>query len=63
MAVQLPVHVWVRRDLNTEVPGLLITWQRQGSEWWGNVAMVDEAGDPAVALIRADLLRVAETRQ
>lgn len=53
----LPQHVWVR-DGDLDQPGLLVSWQWQGAEWWGSVVLVVD-GEPVLKLVRADLLRPA----
>lgn len=59
MAAKLPVHVWVR-EAASEAAGLLVAWEhRPDGSWWGRVLMLDSAGEPAVAIIRAHLLRLA----
>ena len=51
-------HVWVRAGAG-EQPGLLLSWEKRGSTWWGRVAMVDADGDPALVDIVGSLLRPA----
>lgn len=52
--IPLPAHVWVGRSV-----GLLLTWERRESGWWGRVVVLK--GDrPMVCVVPGDEIRPVE---